>query len=102
MPREAINKASARGKGGTALSPEMAIWIDKAFGPKIDTLLRMQTAYEIAEARDREGNIKVKRYVPKPTIPRDEAPPGIEPQWLPERGRLHHQATFSGVCTKDH
>jgi hypothetical protein len=23
----------------------------------------MQTAYEIAEARDREGDIKVKRYV---------------------------------------
>lgn len=37
----------------------------KAFGPKMDTLLRMQTAYEIAEAREREGKIKVKRYVAK-------------------------------------
>lgn len=41
----------------------MALRIEKAFGPKMDTLLRMQTAYEIAEARDREGDIKVKRYV---------------------------------------
>ena len=47
-----------------ALSPEMALRIEKAFGPKMDTLLRMQTAYEIAETRDREAEIKVKRYQP--------------------------------------
>ena len=51
--------------GHAALSSEMALRIEKAFGPKMDTLLRMQTAYEIAEARDREGDIKVKRYVTK-------------------------------------
>ena len=44
----------------------LALRIEKAFGPKMDTLLRMQTAYDIAEARDREGDIKVKRYVAKP------------------------------------
>ena len=49
--------------GHSALSPDMALRIEKAFGPKMDTLLRMQTAYEIAETRDREGDIKVKRYV---------------------------------------
>ena len=54
-----------------ALSPEMALRIEKAFGPKMDTLLRMQTAYEIAETRDREGEIKVKRYVSKRTAPRE-------------------------------
>src|SRR5713101_2318093 len=48
-----------------ALSSEMALRIEKAFGPKMDTLLRMQTSYEIAEARDREASIKVKRYVAK-------------------------------------
>jgi addiction module HigA family antidote len=48
----------------TALSPDMALRIEKAFGPKMDTLLRMQTAYEIAETREREGKIKVKRYAP--------------------------------------
>ncbi len=46
----------------TSLSADMALRIEKAFGPKMDTLLRMQTAYEIAGARDREGDIKVKRY----------------------------------------
>ena len=34
--------------------------------PLMDTLLRMQTAYEIAGVRDREADIKVKRYVAKP------------------------------------
>lgn len=47
----------------SALSPEMALRLEKAFGVKMDTLLRMQTAYEIAQARKREGDIKVARYV---------------------------------------
>ena len=46
-----------------ALSPEMALRIEKAFGPKMDTLLRMQAAYEIAEVRERAAEIKVKHYV---------------------------------------
>ncbi len=46
-----------------ALSPEMALRIEKAFGPKMDTLLRMQAAYEVAEVRRRAADIKVKRYV---------------------------------------
>ena len=54
---------SALLNGRAALSPGMALRIEKAFGPKMDTLLRMQTAYEIAEFRDREADIKVKRYV---------------------------------------
>lgn len=62
---------SALLNGRAALSPEMALRIEKAFGPKMDTLLRMQTAYEIAEARDREGDIKIKRYVPKRAEPKD-------------------------------
>jgi len=59
-----------------ALSSEMALRIEKAFGPKMDTLLRMQTAYQIAEARDREGDIKVKRYVAKPVTTHNEAKVG--------------------------
>ena len=46
-----------------ALSPEMALRMEKAFGPKMDTLLRMQAAYEVAEVRQRAADIKVKRYV---------------------------------------
>ena len=56
---------SALLNGRAALSPEMALRIEKAFGPKMDTLLRMQTSFEIYEARKRERAIKVKRYVPK-------------------------------------
>jgi plasmid maintenance system antidote protein VapI len=54
----------------------MALRIEKAFGPKMDTLLRMQTAYDIAGARDREGDIKVKRYV---ASPRANKPPALIP-----------------------
>ena len=46
-----------------SLSPEMALSIEKAFGVKMDTLLRMQTAYEIAEARRRSSAVKVQAYV---------------------------------------
>lgn len=48
-----------------SLSPDMTLRIEKAFGPKMDTLLRMQTAYTIAEAREREEKIKAKRYEPE-------------------------------------
>lgn len=48
-----------------SLSPEMALRIEKAFGVQMDTLMRMQNAYDIAQARHREGEIAVSRYVPK-------------------------------------
>lgn len=48
-----------------SLSPEMALRIEKAFGVKMDTLLRMQTSYDIAAQRLRGGDIKVRRYEPK-------------------------------------
>ena len=39
------------------LSPEMALRIEKVFGVSMDTLMRMQTSYDIAQARKREGDI---------------------------------------------
>jgi addiction module HigA family antidote len=48
-----------------ALSPEMALRIEKAFGIKMDTLLRMQTSFEIAQTRLREAEIQVERFVPE-------------------------------------
>jgi addiction module HigA family antidote len=42
-----------------ALSPEMALRIEKAFGVSMDTLMRMQNSYDIADARKREGRIVV-------------------------------------------
>ena len=44
-----------------ALSPELALRIEKAFGVKMDTLMRMQSAYEIAQTRLREKQIRVRR-----------------------------------------
>lgn len=46
-----------------SLTPEMGLRIEKAFGVKMDTLVQMQTAYDIAAARAREGEIDVKPYV---------------------------------------
>ncbi len=48
--------------GKASLSPEMAIRIEKAFGPKMEHLMRMQLAYDLAQARKRAAKIKVRRY----------------------------------------
>jgi len=45
--------------GKAGLSGEMALRIEKAFGVKMDTLMRMQSAYEIAQTRKREKLIRV-------------------------------------------
>jgi addiction module HigA family antidote len=50
----------------TSLSSEMAIRVEKAFGVSMETLMRMQNTFDIAQARKREGEIAVARYVPKP------------------------------------
>lgn len=47
--------------GNASLSADMAIRFEKAFGLKADTLLRMQTAYELAQARVHEGDIRVEK-----------------------------------------
>lgn len=47
-----------------ALSPEMALRFEKAFGVKMDTLLRMQARYEAWHMRARGGQIRVKPYAP--------------------------------------
>ena len=50
--------------GKAALSAEMALRIEKAFGPDMDHLLRMQLAYDVAKTRQRASQIEVKRYQP--------------------------------------
>ena len=45
-----------------SLSSEMALRIEKAFGVSMDTLMRMQNSFEIAQARKREGDIKVSPF----------------------------------------
>lgn len=48
--------------GKAALSAEMALRIEKAFGPKMEHLMRMQLVYALADARSRENEIQVERY----------------------------------------
>lgn len=50
--------------GKADLSGSMALRIEKAFGVKMDTLMRMQAAYDIAQTRMREGDIRVQRFHP--------------------------------------
>jgi antitoxin HigA-1 len=47
--------------GKADLSGDMALRIEKAFGVKMDTLMRMQSSYEIARTRKREKQIHVRR-----------------------------------------
>jgi addiction module HigA family antidote len=48
------------------LSGGMALRIEKAFGVSMDALMRMQAAYDIAQARKDAGKIRVRRYQAAP------------------------------------
>ncbi|MGD0482586.1 MAG: HigA family addiction module antitoxin [Terracidiphilus sp.] len=50
--------------GKSALTPDMALRIEKAFGPEMDHLLRMQLAYDVSETREHAKDISIERYVP--------------------------------------
>lgn len=58
VSRQAMSKLL---NGHQGLSAEMAIRFEKAFGLKADTLMRMQSAHELAEARAHEDEIEVKK-----------------------------------------
>jgi addiction module HigA family antidote len=48
--------------GKAALSAEMALRVEKAFGVSMDLLLRIQAGYDAAQMRLRGNRIKVKRF----------------------------------------
>ena len=48
--------------GRAGISPDMAIRLEKAFGSSADVWLRMQAAYDLAQARMHEDRINVKRF----------------------------------------
>ena len=52
--------------GQAGVSPDMAIRLAKAFGATPDIWVRMQAAYDLAQARRHESKIKVKLYQPQP------------------------------------
>lgn len=63
VTRQTLNNI-IHGKSG--ISPEMAIRLSKAFGSTAETWLRMQVAYDLAQARKDEDKIKVRRlHVPQ-------------------------------------
>ena len=49
--------------GKADLSGNMALRIEKAFGVKMDTLMWMQSSYDIAQTRKREKQIHVRRII---------------------------------------
>src|ERR1035437_1334688 len=51
--------------GKTSLTSEMGLRVEKAFGPKMEHLMRMQLAFDLAQARKAEHEVGVKRYVAK-------------------------------------
>lgn len=51
-------------RGKAALTPEMALRIERAFGPDMNHLLAMQLAYDVVRTRRRFREIAIKRYVP--------------------------------------
>ena len=50
--------------GHSGISPEMAIRLDKAFGGGAETWYRLQTAYDLAQARENADQIQIERLVP--------------------------------------
>jgi addiction module HigA family antidote len=49
--------------GNANLSGEMALRLEKVFGVLMDTLMRMQTAYDIAQMRKNENKVHVGRRI---------------------------------------
>ena len=63
VTRQTLNNL-VNGKSG--ISADMAIRLAKAFGGDAETWLRLQTAYDLAQARQHEDEIKVKRVSRRP------------------------------------
>lgn len=51
--------------GRSAITPDMAIRLEKGIGSSADTWLRLQAAYDLAQARERGADIEVERLAPK-------------------------------------
>lgn len=52
--------------GHAGISPEMAIRLEKAGWSNADHWLRLQAAYDLAQARVHQADIKVHPYRPRP------------------------------------
>lgn len=59
VTRQALNNV-VNGKAG--ISSDMAICLDKAFGGTAEAWFALQTAYDLAQARQRARGLSIKRY----------------------------------------
>ena len=50
--------------GRSAITPEMALRLEKALGSTADMWLRMQMNFDLAQLRGRASSIKIKRFEP--------------------------------------
>ena len=53
--------------GRSAVTPEMALRFEKAFGGSAEMWLRMQAAYDLAQARKHQGKLNIPRLAEHPT-----------------------------------
>ncbi len=51
--------------GNSSLSPEMALRIEKAFGPSMEFLLKMQAMHDAGQMRKRFSEVDIQPYQPK-------------------------------------
>lgn len=63
VTRQALNNVVNEKSG---ISPEMAIRLSKAFGSTPEAWVRMQAAYDLAQAMQHEKEIRVQRFQPRP------------------------------------
>jgi addiction module HigA family antidote len=87
--------------GRAALSAEMALRVEQAFGVSMDTLLRMQAWYDGYVMRQRQREINVKRFTPK-TASTEVRRVGLRAQEtrrveekLPRLGSMRRQSSLS-------
>jgi addiction module HigA family antidote len=55
-------------QGRSAVTPEMALRFERAFGGGADMWLRMQAAYDLARARKNQREMNIPRLVEHPSL----------------------------------
>jgi len=66
----------------TALTTKMGLRVEKAFGPKMEHLMRMQLAFDLAQARKADRGVRIERYVAKREgIARDGSEKKVRSEW---------------------
>ena len=55
-------------QGRSAVTPRMALRFEQAFGGSADMWLRMQAAYDLAQARKYQGKMIIPRFADRPSL----------------------------------